>query len=89
MMDCALGSGTLVLDAAKHLVRRRRTPPWTTKLSRGGIEFSNPARDGGPPASGGNFGRSATQTSPPWLVKERVRSLLWACATPKILRDPV
>jgi len=41
----------------------RPAPPqasWTTKLSRGGIEFSNPARDGGPPASGGNFGRSAT-----------------------------
>jgi hypothetical protein len=88
MMDCALGSGSLVLDCQTPR-QAPPQPPWKTKLSRGGIEFSNPARDGGPPASGGNFGSSATQTSPPWLVKERVRSLLWACATRKILRDPV
>jgi hypothetical protein len=36
MIDCALGSGSLVRDAAKHFVR----PP-------GGIGFLNPARDAG------------------------------------------
>jgi hypothetical protein len=30
------------------------------------------------------FGRSATLTSPSWLVKVSVRSVLCACATPKI-----
>jgi hypothetical protein len=30
------------------------------------------------------FVRSATLTSPSWLVNESVRSLLWAWATPKI-----
>lgn len=81
------------IGGCRAVANTPQTPPqpsWAAKPSLRGpfpfeIGFSTRAGDGGLlPHQPATFGRSFTLTSPSWLVNERVWSLLWACATPKI-----